>query len=97
MILLLSCATLATLAPAPVDGWVPMAPDVDDPRAGDTPCQAGAWAVACPSCTPPWSRPVVVACVGDGPPTWEEDMVAAIGGRSDEAMGEDWTIYRGSP
>ena len=83
---------------APADAWVPMAPDVDDPAAGDPPCEAGAWTVT----TPRGSVTVTVACVGDGPATWEADLVEAalqpdggLGAARAASPGEDWTVNRG--
>ena len=88
---ILACVTLSAVV-APVDGWVPMAPDVDDPAAGDPPCVPGSWTVT----TPRGSVTVTVACVGTGPASWEADLVlAATGGRSAETAGEDWTVYKG--
>ena len=84
---LLACAALQAVAPA--DAWAPMAPDVDDPTAGDPPCVPGAWTVA----TPRGSTTVTVTCVGDGPPTWEADMLPER--RTEATFGEDWTIYQG--
>ena len=100
IVALLACATMPPVAPA--DAWAPMAPDVDDAAAGDPPCVAGSWSVSCPGCTPPWSRTVVVTCVGAGPVTWEADLVEAavgpdggLGAVRSARPGEDWTIYQG--
>ena len=97
---LLACATMPPVAPA--DAWAPMAPDVDDATAGDPPCVPGSWSVSCPGCTPPWSRTVVVTCVGEGPASWEADLVErALEDRGGLAAlraagaGEDWSIIYG--
>lgn len=88
-LLLTSCALLALTTPA----------ELSDPRAGVAPCHPGPWSVSCPACTPPWSRAVVVTCVGEGPVTWEEDMTEAalgpdggLGAVRSARPGEDWTI-----
>lgn len=85
-LLLLACATLASVVTSESDDWVPMAPDVDDPHAGDPPCQAGWWQVT----TPRGTTQVEVACVGSGPPTWEADLLPET--RTAETAGEDWSI-----
>lgn len=89
-LLLLACAALQVVAPGP-------ALDVESLYTAEEQCEAGAWTVACPSCTPPWSRTATVDCSASD--AWSVELLdqalaeeGGLAGARQARPGEDWDI-----
>lgn len=102
--LLLACAALQVVAPA-VDASAARTGTEDEPTlyVGEEPCRSGTWTVACPTCTPAWTRSVTFDCLGVAvAPRWSVELLDQVlvdeGGlddvRSGTRAGEDWDITR---
>lgn len=100
-LLLLACAALQALVPTTDAPASRTATEEETLYVGEQRCRSGAWTVACPSCTPAWSRTVTFDCRGvTNAEKWSVELLDQVlveeGGlddvRSGARAGEDWNI-----
>lgn len=90
--LLAACVALQVVTAGPLD--------LETLYVAEEDCEVGAWTVACPNCTPPWSRTTTVDCsAGEA---WSVELLdqalANEGGLQaarEARPADDWTITGG--